>query len=75
MKVCAMTQRLHRPKGSSDFTDLRRLLLAFPDLKTEAGDVAERMRALGASDAAFAAWREVVHGPIEPDEDEVDDDE
>jgi hypothetical protein len=73
MKACAMAHRHHRPKGSTDFTDLQRLLLAFPDLKTAEGSVAERMRALGASEAAFATWEKVVRERIEPDPDERDD--
>ncbi len=75
MKVSAMTQRQHQPKGSTDFTDLRRLLLAFPHLKAEQGPVAERLRALGAAPATFAKWRHVVCEHIEPDDDEGEDDE
>jgi len=74
MKAAAMAQRQHQPKGSTDFTDLQRLLLTFPDLKADEGPVAERLRALGASEAIFAKWREVVRERIEPDEDESDDD-
>ena len=55
MKVSAMTERRHRPRGSSDLTDLQRLLLAFPELKTDAGPVYERLRATGATDAALTA--------------------
>ncbi len=51
-------------------TDLQRLLLAFPDLKTDEGPVAERLRSLGASEAAFARWRDLVRERIEPEEDE-----
>lgn len=72
MKASAMTQRQHRPKGSTDLTDLLRLLLAFPELKTDEGAVAEELRALGATDAVFAAWRALVREPIEPDEDDDD---
>lgn len=75
MKVNAMTQRIHRPKGSTDFTDLQRLLLAFPELKTDDGAVSERLRALGGSEAVFATWRDVVRERIEPDEDESDDED
>lgn len=74
MKVGAMTQRLHRPKGSTDATDLKRLLLAFPELKTEEGVVTERLRAVHAPAAVLDVWRKVVQEPIEPDDDETDDD-
>jgi len=72
MKATAMAGRQHRPKGSTDLTDLQRLLLAFPDLKTDEGPVAECLRANGAPPAAFAAWRDIVRERIEPDEDESD---
>lgn len=72
MKAAAMAGRQHRPKGSSDLIDLQRLLLAFPDLKTDEGPVAQCLRAQGASAAAVAAWRKIVREPIEPDEDESD---
>lgn len=72
MKVSAMAQRLHRPKGSSDRTDLQRLLLTFPELKTDEGAVREHLRVLGASEATLETWRNLVEAPIEPDEDERD---
>jgi Nucleotidyl transferase AbiEii toxin, Type IV TA system len=75
MKTIAMTERRHRPKGSTDLTDLQRLLLTFPDLKTNDGEVFERLRALGGSEAVFTTWRDVVREHIEPDEDETDDED
>lgn len=75
MKALSMSDRRGREKGISDRLDLHRLLHAFPDLKTEEGAVADRLRALGGTEAALAAWREIVQERIEPDVDESDGDE
>jgi hypothetical protein len=70
-KIQSMTQRQHKPKGLIDRADLYRLLLVFPQLKTAAGPVTERLRAAGASSEAFAAWKALVAEEILPeDEDE-----
>jgi hypothetical protein len=73
MKAISLSNRPARDKGLSDRLDLHRLLHAFPALRSDEGLVAERLRAMGASDAAFAAWREVVRERIEPDPDDLDD--
>jgi len=70
MKVAALTEREARPKGGTDRADVQRLLLAFPELKSEAGPVLERLSAARASPATLAMWRQLVQTPIEPDEDE-----
>jgi len=70
MKVVGFAARKNRPKGDTDRADLRRLLLAFPALKVEAGEVADRLRAMGASDSAVAAWRDLATSTIEPDDDD-----
>jgi hypothetical protein len=70
MKAISMTARAGQEKGLSDRLDLHRLLRSFPDLRFDEGVVAERMRALGASEPALAAWREVVARPLAPDDDE-----
>lgn len=75
MKVHSVVERKGRPKGDTDAADLKRLLLAFPALKTETGPVLELLRAAGASETVLARWREIVIEPIEPDVDETDGDE
>jgi len=45
MKVAALTQRQAQPKGGTDRADVQRLLLAFPELKSETGPVFERLTA------------------------------
>lgn len=48
-KVVGMIRRLKTAKGPTDLTDIRRLLLAFPELKTSKGAVAARLAAIHAS--------------------------
>ncbi len=44
-KVQSMVMRADSVKGPSDLTDIRRLLVAFPELKAVEGPVADRLRA------------------------------
>lgn len=64
MKVVAYGRRRNQAKGFTDRADLQRLLLSFPELRTDLGEVASR---LGPKDAAL--WRELLAEPIEPDDD------
>lgn len=59
-KILSMESRRGKPKAGTDWRDLAELLLAFPDLKTEAGPVADRLRAANAPESALAAWKDVV---------------
>jgi hypothetical protein len=70
-KMMSMVGRQHKAKGLIDRADLYRLLLTFPQLKSEEGEVAERLRAANAPDVIMTAWRELVAQEILPeDEDE-----
>jgi hypothetical protein len=69
-KVIAYQQRRGHPKSGTDWRDVAMLLLAFPELKRDSGPVAERLHALGASPAIFAAWGELVAQDIQPPDDE-----
>jgi hypothetical protein len=73
-KVVCMLSRAKTPKGAMDQADLRRLLLAFPDLKAKTGPVTERLTETGGSAEAMSAWMELVDQNIEAqaDEDEFD---
>ncbi len=70
MKVVSLVARRGRPKGDTDRADLRRLLVALPDLKAKDGPVTERLRALGAGEKALRAWQEIVRERSEPDRDD-----
>ena len=70
MKVLSMVARPQTAKGLTDAADLRRLLLAFPELKSEHGAVSERLLANGATEKTLAVWHDLVHQEILPDDDE-----
>lgn len=70
-KMSSMVRRHHRPKGYTDQADLYRLLLTFPELKTEEGPVAERLRAAGAAAEVMAAWKDLVAQKILPEDEDA----
>lgn len=70
MKVISLVHRAGRPKAGTDLVDVQRLLLAFPELKSEEGLVTDQLRHMSAQEEILSRWREIVHAPIEPDEDE-----
>ena len=69
-KVISMTSRSKTAKGMTDAADLRRLLLAFPELKTKEGLVLESLKTAYALPVAIAAWSELVELEIELESDE-----
>jgi hypothetical protein len=70
MKVIALDARRGRPKELSDRLDVKRLLLALPELKQADGVVSDRLQVLHASSGALAVWREFVREPNVPDDDD-----
>jgi hypothetical protein len=70
-KVLSMVGRGKTLEGAQDRIDLGRLLLAFPELKTEKGPVADALKAAGASAEAMAAWKEVVAQKIQAQGDDA----
>jgi hypothetical protein len=71
MKVIAIAARRGRPKELSDRLDVKRMLLALPELRQVEGVVAERLRGGGASEATLGIWREIVDEPSVDDEDDA----
>ncbi len=72
-KIISLAGRSQQPKGDTDRRDLKLLLLAYPALKSLKGPVADRIKALGPSDAALTEWARLVATDIQP-EDEVEED-
>lgn len=70
-KVLSMVSRPKTPKGMMDAADLRRLLLAFPELKADRGPVSETLRDLQAPKEAIDAWRSLVREEILAEDDEA----
>jgi hypothetical protein len=69
-KVSSMASRANTPKGLTDGADLRRLLLAFPELKSVEGPVTEALRVAQVSEAVHQAWRDLVAQEILPDDED-----
>jgi hypothetical protein len=69
-KVVSMVGRSGTAKGMTDLADLYRLLLAFPELKTLEGPVADRLRESGALEPVLKAWRELATREITAENDD-----
>ncbi|HEY3393697.1 MAG TPA: hypothetical protein VGK58_13385 [Lacipirellulaceae bacterium] len=69
-KVMSLSGRRGQPKADTDRRDLKVLLLAFPDLKSQTGSVLDRLNAAHADEGALAEWSELVATKIEPEADE-----
>jgi hypothetical protein len=70
-KVIAFHGRRGKPKSGTDWRDFAMLLLTFPELKTGAGPVRDRLQAAGANPAVLATWQEIIAQEIvAEDEDE-----
>ena len=70
-KVISYYQRRGKPKAGTDWRDIALLLLVFPELKTEEGEVLARLKASEVDFAVLNVWHEIVHQEIlTEDEDE-----
>jgi hypothetical protein len=65
LKVIAYHLRRGQPKSGTDWRDIAMLLLAFPELKSSDGLVAERLRAENAGEEVMKLWRELVNQEIQ----------
>jgi hypothetical protein len=70
LKLISLAGRQGQPKADTDRRDLKVLLLAFPQLKSETGPVLDRLIAAHADERVLAEWRELVATTIEPESDE-----
>jgi hypothetical protein len=71
MKIVAIVARRGRPKELSDRLDVKRMLLALPDLSQVDGVVADRLRGAGVSEATLGVWRDIVNEPSVGDDDDA----
>jgi len=69
-KVISYCQRRGQPKSGTDWRDLALLLLAFPELKREAGPVSELLKIAGTDQSVMDMWREVVSQEIVEEDDD-----
>jgi hypothetical protein len=70
-KVISMVGRKQKAKGRIDEADLYRLLLTYPELKTEEGPVADRLEANGATKKVIEAWKALVAEEILPEDEDA----
>ncbi len=68
----AYHRRRGQPKSGTDWRDLAMLLLRFPDLKSESGAVAERLRAVGAGEDVLSVWADLASQEIQREDDRED---
>ncbi len=70
-KVRAFDTRRGSPKAFTDRRDLAILLLTFPELKSEAGPVRDRLDANAADPSEIATWSMIVREPIRPEDEDA----
>ncbi len=69
-KVIACQTRKDTPKGDTDRRDIAILLLQFPALKKEHGEVEKCLQDLGAPAQAMEVWKEQVQRKLSPNQDQ-----
>lgn len=70
-KVIALAKGRGKPKAGIDWRDVAMLLLTFPELKSDAGPVRERLEAAGASESMLATWKDLVAQEILPEDEDA----
>jgi hypothetical protein len=65
-KLIAYQKRRGTPKSGTDWRDLAMLLLTFPELKSSAGPVRQRLEVAGAGAEVMAAWEDLIAQEIKP---------
>ncbi len=70
-KVLAYVARMGKPKAGTDWRDLAMLLLTFPMLKVEDGEVEARLRAAEAQENVLETWKQLVAQEILPEDDDA----
>jgi len=70
LKLISLAGRQGQPKADTDRRDLKVLLLAFPQLKSEKGPVLDRLTVAGADERVLTEWRQLVAATIEPESDD-----
>jgi hypothetical protein len=68
LRLIEFALRRLAPKGATDLADLRRMLLAHPELRQEEGAVAHCIRVVGGGDDELQQWRALLAEPIVTDE-------
>ena len=69
-KVISYHQRRGKPKAGTDWRDLALLLLTFPELKVESGEVRDNLIAAGVAPVVLSLWQEIVEMEIEAEDED-----
>lgn len=71
-KVISFRSRRGKPKSGTDWRDLAVLLLKFPELKSETGEIADLLIKRGVEKEALNAWREIVAQDLQVEDEDAD---
>jgi len=71
-KVISYYSRRGKAKSWTDRRDLAVLLLQFPELKSETGDVMKILQGRGTDEKVLDAWREIVAQELKIEENDED---
>lgn len=71
-KVISYDSRRGKPKAGTDWRDLASLLVRFPELKAEAGEVEKELARRNATSTAKEFWIEMVTRDFEAEDDDSD---
>jgi hypothetical protein len=71
-KMISFQARLGKPKSGTDWRDMAVLLLKFPELKSETGEIADLLIKKGGDDAVLNAWRKIAAQDLRVEDDDED---
>jgi hypothetical protein len=69
-KIVSLDSRKGKPKAGTDWRDLAVLLLRFPELKIDAGEVFNILQRRKVDRKVFDAWRKIVAQDLQVEDDE-----
>jgi hypothetical protein len=70
LKLFSLASRPNTPKGMTDRADLLRLLLAFPEYRSNSVKIHSLLEKREAPDEVMAIWESVISSEIQPDSDD-----
>ncbi len=71
-KIVSYQSRKGQPKAGTDWRDLAFLLLRFPELKTEKGEVFEILQERKVNESVLNYWREIVEQDLQVETEDED---
>jgi len=70
LKAFALAKRRLAPKGATDLADVRRLLLAHPELRVSDEPVTAAIKRIGGGEDVSKVWQDLRSEPAVADEDD-----